>query len=114
MPKITIPRFIIFFLSEEYSRLVSRGGIEVIEHPVDNDACDRNIEPGWQCPAREPNMPGEPPSKAEISGNKRHGSYSSRQDRMRDQDRKVYTSRPALRRKSCRLSALDRKVVIEV
>ena len=34
------------------------GRVEMIEHPVDYDACDRDVEPDWQGPAGKPFVAG--------------------------------------------------------
>ena len=69
--------------------------LEVVEHPVHNDASDRNVEPDWERPTCEPAVFGELLADSEVERRQCKRQDKGGKDDMRNEDGEVDTSNPA-------------------
>src|SRR5262245_57186374 len=76
--------------------------IEVIQHQINQNSRDRNVEPHGQGPTRQSPVTHKISAQGPAQGNydKRHDDH--REHRVRSQDRKIDWSRNPLPRKACR------------
>lgn len=68
--------------------------LETVEHPVDNDSGDGDVEPERQCPTGDPLVPLELSPESPDKGDQDQRDNGSSQYCVGDQDREVERANP--------------------
>ncbi len=68
--------------------------LETVEHPVDDDSGDGDVEPDWQCPTGDSPVPLEPSPESPDQGDQGQRDNGSDQYWVGDQDREVERANP--------------------
>lgn len=71
----------------------------MVKHPVDEDACEGDVEPDWEGEAGDFDVPLELTFEGTNKRNESKGGHGYSQDRMRNENRKINRPNPALPRK---------------
>jgi hypothetical protein len=85
--------------------------INLVQHYIDYDSGDRNVQPYRKSPAGDATVAVKslPQSRIQREQHQRH--HSDRQQRVRDQDRKIQRPRPAL---SGKMHRMNMRVIVEI
>src|SRR6266511_2350614 len=73
-----------------------KSSIEMVEHKVNNDAGDRDVEPEGERPMSDAPMPVESLFKRPAQSDEHQGNHGNCQKRVRSQNRKINRTQPSL------------------